>query len=186
VNRRKRILLAAFELFYKTGYARVSMDAVADLAGVSKKTLYQHFENKNDLVASVIAEEHLAVLARIQEKRESSEESAAGCLTALFKEIEEWAAEPKWLGPGFTRLAMELAADADHPVRHAVHQNKRDFESWLTRELARVGVDQPEKLARQVMALIEGGLSLALIHGDGSYITEAGEAAQRLARQDPP
>ena len=46
---RERILQAAYELFYAKGFARVGVDAVAEKAGLTKRTLYYHFKSKDDL-----------------------------------------------------------------------------------------------------------------------------------------
>ena len=48
------ILGAARHLFLEQGYGGTSMDAVAKRAGVSKATLYAHFENKERLFAEVV------------------------------------------------------------------------------------------------------------------------------------
>lgn len=45
-----KILHAASELFTQYGFRSVTMDDVARRAGISKKTLYQHFANKNEVV----------------------------------------------------------------------------------------------------------------------------------------
>ena len=44
------ILKTAAELFLTYGFKSVTMDDIANALGMSKKTVYQHFENKNDLV----------------------------------------------------------------------------------------------------------------------------------------
>jgi AcrR family transcriptional regulator len=49
-----QILMAARELFLNAGYGNTSMDAVAKHAGVSKSTLYAHFENKEQLFGAVV------------------------------------------------------------------------------------------------------------------------------------
>ena len=49
---RKRIIEAASKLFYGEGIRAVSVDAVAEKAGVTKRTLYYHFESKDELVAA--------------------------------------------------------------------------------------------------------------------------------------
>ncbi|HLZ64956.1 MAG TPA: TetR/AcrR family transcriptional regulator [Aliidongia sp.] len=51
-----QILAAARHLFLEQGYDGTSMDGVAKRAGVSKATLYVHFENKQRLFAEVVAE----------------------------------------------------------------------------------------------------------------------------------
>jgi len=50
-----QILDAARHLFLEQGYGGTSMDAVAKQAGVSKATLYVHFDNKDRLFAEVVA-----------------------------------------------------------------------------------------------------------------------------------
>ena len=49
---RERILTAASKLFYAEGIRAVGVDAVAEKAGLTKRTLYYHFRSKDDLVAA--------------------------------------------------------------------------------------------------------------------------------------
>ncbi|GAA4325669.1 helix-turn-helix domain-containing protein [Flaviaesturariibacter amylovorans] len=49
------ILDKARELFFAYGLKSVSMDDIARLSGISKKTLYQHFADKQELVDRVVA-----------------------------------------------------------------------------------------------------------------------------------
>ena len=48
-EKRNAILEAAMQLFPSRGYDGVSMDALAQAAGVSKLTVYSHFEDKEAL-----------------------------------------------------------------------------------------------------------------------------------------
>src|SRR3954469_10540891 len=57
VTGRGRILREARLLFTAQGFAAVSMQQIADAAGVNKATLYHHFVDKEDLFVSVMAEE---------------------------------------------------------------------------------------------------------------------------------
>ena len=47
---RDKILHKATELFLTLGFKSVTMDALANEMGISKKTIYSHFENKTKLV----------------------------------------------------------------------------------------------------------------------------------------
>lgn len=47
---KKNILEKASALFIQRGFKSVTMDDLAEALGISKKTLYAHFENKNQLV----------------------------------------------------------------------------------------------------------------------------------------
>jgi TetR/AcrR family transcriptional repressor of mexJK operon len=48
------ILKAATEVFLREGYARASVDSIADLAGVGKQTVYGHFGDKEHLFLAVV------------------------------------------------------------------------------------------------------------------------------------
>ena len=50
------IVLAAREHFLRDGFAGASMDAIARSAGVSVKTIYGHFTNKDELFSKVMVE----------------------------------------------------------------------------------------------------------------------------------
>jgi len=45
-----KILSASAELFSQYGFKSITMDDIARRAGISKKTLYQHFANKQEVV----------------------------------------------------------------------------------------------------------------------------------------
>jgi len=45
-----KILSASAELFSQYGFKTITMDDIARRAGISKKTLYQHFANKQEVV----------------------------------------------------------------------------------------------------------------------------------------
>jgi TetR/AcrR family transcriptional repressor of mexJK operon len=54
LEKRAAILEAAKDLFTERGYAGVSMDAIAQAAGVSKLTVYNHFEDKETLFLEAV------------------------------------------------------------------------------------------------------------------------------------
>ncbi len=53
-RKRGAIVEAARQAFLENGYAQTSMDRIAETAGVSIKTVYRHFENKDDLFSAVM------------------------------------------------------------------------------------------------------------------------------------
>lgn len=56
MEKRAAILDAAMELFPARGYDGVSVDAIAQMAGVSKLTVYSHFADKEALFGSAVTE----------------------------------------------------------------------------------------------------------------------------------
>jgi TetR/AcrR family transcriptional repressor of mexJK operon len=69
VSERKRdaIARAALTLFTIDGYERTSVDAIATEAGVSKRTVYSHYGDKETLFLSVVRETYEGMLTRIGE-----------------------------------------------------------------------------------------------------------------------
>ena len=46
---RKRLMDAAFHLFTNRGYAATSVREIVEMAGVTKPSLYYHFESKDGI-----------------------------------------------------------------------------------------------------------------------------------------
>ena len=55
MENKERILLKAHELFNRYGIRSVSMDDIAAQLGMSKKTLYQYYADKDELVNAVFS-----------------------------------------------------------------------------------------------------------------------------------
>lgn len=53
-SKREQILQGAMQVFLQSGYAKTSMDRVAAEAGVSKQTIYSHFQDKQGLFRALI------------------------------------------------------------------------------------------------------------------------------------
>lgn len=182
---RARILERAYRLFYREGFARVGMDAIAAAAGVTKRTLYLHFDSKDALAAAVLEHQHERVLASVRRWSPEPPETPEALMAAIFDGIARWARTPRWLGSGYTRLSMELADLPGHPARAVARRHKRAVEAWIAGELLRLGTPEPEALAREAVLLMEGCISLVLIHGDPGYAEAAGRAALRLVDRPP-
>lgn len=177
---KSRIFAAAYDSLYREGFSRTSMDAIASAAGVTKKTLYYHFDSKDALVAALMEHQEERALALFRDWADAEATIPAEFVRALFRKLEGWASRPPWYGSGFTRLTMELADLPGHPAREAAHRHKAELEDWLSTELRRLGQERPAETARQVMLLIEGSMALVLIHGDAAYVAAAGKAAVEL------
>ena len=65
-ERRDQLLRAARETFGRNGFTNTSMNDVADVAGVTKPVLYQHFDSKHDLFHEVLSATAQELVQRIQ------------------------------------------------------------------------------------------------------------------------
>lgn len=55
-HKHEAILKAALELFLENGYAQTKVDAIAERAHVSTRTLYKHFTGKEALFSAIVEE----------------------------------------------------------------------------------------------------------------------------------
>jgi len=60
---RERILQSAQELFFKYGIKIVTMDEIAQQLGISKKTIYQFFETKDEIILEIAQQQCLTFRA---------------------------------------------------------------------------------------------------------------------------
>lgn len=177
---RKRILDAAYKLFRRQGYSRVSIDEIAFAAKLTKKTLYYHFESKDALLASVLETQSELALAAFRTFGDKLRGSPAAITDALFEDLKVWSDTPRWAGSGFTRLVIELADLPGHPARKIARRHKAELENHFAELLAKAGAVSPKDTAREIWLLSEGAISLILVHGDRTYATAAAKAARKL------
>lgn len=182
---RQRILDAAYAQFYRDGFARVTLDRIADRARVTKRTLYYHFDSKDALLGAVLDRQHELALARARALVPADARGAADALARLFADLAAWTQTPRWQGAGFTRLAMELAGLPGHPARKAARRHKATVEAAIAEQLARSGARDAAAIARLAVILIEGAAVLTLIHGGTAYVDAAADAARQLASMRP-
>jgi AcrR family transcriptional regulator len=177
---RLRILDAAFGLFWRQGFLRVSMDEIAARAGITKRALYQHCASKDDLMAMTLAHSSRLAIERLRAFPHAGEPGAF--IDAFFADLSKWASKPQWSGGGFTRVVVELADLRGHPARAIARNHKMTVEQWLADGLATKSVSSRREHAREIMLLTEGAMALMLIHGDRSYSQTAARAAKRLVQ----
>ena len=64
-QRREHLIDAALEVILERGYARISIEAIARTAGITRPVVYDHFPNLNKLLRAVIEREERISLAQL-------------------------------------------------------------------------------------------------------------------------
>lgn len=97
-NKREQILQGAMKIFLHHGYATTSMDRVAFEAGVSKQTIYSHFQDKEGLFRALIER---VTIRRLQAEYQSESELFQGepvpVLTKLANSILRRMEDPEYI-----------------------------------------------------------------------------------------
>src|ERR1700754_3604721 len=177
---RDRIISAASALFYSEGIRAVSVDAVAEKAGLTKRTLYYHFRSKDDLVAAYLIARDQPNMALFRRWFTEADGGLPDKVQAIFRQLARNAGHPKWKGCGFLRTSAELANLPGHPAIKIGAAHKKKFEEWLQITFEAEGVRNGLQLARQIVLLLDGSFAVVLLHRDASYMETAGEAAFSL------
>jgi AcrR family transcriptional regulator len=74
MSTKKNILSSAQELFFKKGIRNVTLDEIASKLKISKKTIYDHFENKDEIVFELVKshlKHHREVIEKLIEKSDN-------------------------------------------------------------------------------------------------------------------
>jgi AcrR family transcriptional regulator len=181
---RIRIVDAAYESFWRLGFRRSSVDAIAARAGLTKRTVYAYFRSKDDLLAAVLQRYEELAEERLKRIGDRLPPDRLGLIDSFFGQLIGWASTtPRWSGSGFTRLVVELADLPGHPARAIARRAKAKTESWLAGRLGEARVKNAPERSREIMLLTEGAMALTLIHGGRSYIDAAARAAKQLVGQ---
>jgi AcrR family transcriptional regulator len=179
---RTRIIDAAAKLFYGQGVRAVSVDAVAEKAGLTKRTLYYHFKSKDELIAAYLEARDQPNLKVFAQWFAAAKGPLPARIENLFVNLAQSAKHPKWKGCGFLRTAAELTATPGHPAMKVSARHKTNVETWLAGALSADGIQDPAELARQIVILMDGAFSTMLVHRQTAYIEAAGRAAASLVR----
>jgi len=179
---RQQIIDAAYTLFYQSGFMRTGVDAIANAAGITKRTLYQHFGSKDELIEAVLEYQHEIALERIRRWADCITGKPDQMVETIFEKLAQWAAGAEWQGSGFTRAAVEFADLPGHPARKAARRQKEEVEKYLVKKFDAQDLNDAEQLVREVLLLIEGCQSLTLIHDNLDYIDAARHAALILVK----
>ncbi|NTY62376.1 TetR/AcrR family transcriptional regulator [Mycolicibacterium sphagni] len=177
---RAAIVDAAASMIYQRGVGATSLDDVLAEAGCGKSQLYHYFDGKSDLVQAVIERQLEMILAAQPE----------------IELVDSWAGLRRWADqiiaahsvPGgpfacpLGSIAAELKNDAAF-----VPSLDRAFSRWeqfLSDGLQKMHdrgqlrrSAQPQRLARSLMAALQGGMLLARIHGDVKILQDSVDSA---------
>ncbi len=94
---KQRIIEESFQMFVRFGIRSVTMDDIAKSMGVSKKTIYEHFEHKEDLLCQCINYHKSLQDTRINEIKKSSE----NVLETIYKIMYEAVSNMQKVNPAF-------------------------------------------------------------------------------------
>jgi len=165
----ERILETADRLFYGQGTI-IGVDTIAAEAGISKRTLYNHFPSKDALI--------VAYLQRRLRPIPIADVPPAQQILDDFDRLERAFAWEGFRGCAFVNAVAELK-DPQHAANAVALQFKELRRQWFRDLLERGGAADPEGLSLQLLMLVDGAIAAALVRKDPA-VARAAKAAARV------
>lgn len=167
----ERILQTTDRLFYEQGIRAVGVDTVAAEAGISKRTLYNYFPSKDELIT--------AYLSRRFKPVPLTDAPPVQQILGNFDRLERSFSSDRFRGCPFVNAVAELK-EPDHAANKIAVAFKDERRAWFRALLLRLGVAAPDSLAMQLMLLVDGAIAAAVVRGDPKVAHAAREAAATL------
>ena len=156
------IAAAALRLFLRDGYERTSVDAIAAAAGVSKRTIYNRYGDKETLFLSVLRETSASMLAKFRDIADAHLTDVTDVeqdLTAFARE----AALTLTMMPDRVALIRLMLTEAPYvPALLREEEGQQTMHATLARALARLAkagtlaISDPAEAAEHLYALTFG------------------------------
>ena len=154
------------------------MDTISAKAGVSKRTLYNRFGGKDELVAEYLRRRDERWRVYLQEQTEGVVDPRQKLLV-VFGAYEEWLVGEDFRGCAFANAAAEIP-DPYHPARIVAQRHKEEVREHLAALAKEAAFDEPEPLAERLLLLLEGAAATAAMRRSGEPLEVARSVALEL------
>jgi AcrR family transcriptional regulator len=177
---RERILGATQQLFREQGINNTGMDQICTAARVSKRTAYQHFGSKNELIAEYLRRHDPNTMPEVFDRTDLTPREQ---LLAVFELPAEFTHDPMPLCP-FIGAAVEIA-DGEHPARVRAREYKKSVAARLTETARQAGAPDPKLLGEQLALLLDGASTQTRTLGINAMPTAAAIASTLITGAIP-
>lgn len=172
------VLDAASVLFYAHGIHAVGVDAIAERAGVTKKTLYDRFGSKDRLVAEYLGARDARWREQLDARLAEAGPDPLARLRAVFAAAATWARDEGIRGCAMVNAHAEIGED--HPAHAATARQKAWTRDLFVGLATAADASDPAALGEQLMLLHEGAVVTAGLHAMGDPFSRALAAAETL------
>ncbi|MFQ9490700.1 MAG: TetR/AcrR family transcriptional regulator [Bilophila wadsworthia] len=126
---RERVLGIAEQMFRQSGVQAVSVDAIAQAAGIKKMTLYRCFPSKEELVMACMDQWEAAFRRIWDQAQDQYPNESARQLLAFFQSIYELVSQPGYSGNVFMHLMTDYT-DPEHHICARVREQRALARTW--------------------------------------------------------
>lgn len=165
LSKRDQIVSQALKLFYQQGFNATGIDLIIKEAGVSKKTLYNHFKSKDELILATLRKRDELFRNNLMRETERLAAEPRDRLLAIFDVVGDWFKEKTFSGCMFINAAAEFS-DLGNPNHILCAEHKRLVREYIRDLATQAGAIDAEELSQQLNLLIEGAIVDAHVNGN--------------------
>ncbi|MBX8475263.1 TetR family transcriptional regulator [Pseudomonas capsici] len=175
---REKIITTAEQLIYQNGIHATGMDLLVKTSGVARKSIYRYFATKDEVAAAALNARDVRWMQWFRTECDKADTPQDRILN-IFAVLKGWFESDGFRGCAFINTAGEVG-DPDDPIRHIARLHKQKLLDYTLELSEQLNVEQPSVLARQLLILIEGAITMARVMGDYSAVDDAREVARLL------
>jgi AcrR family transcriptional regulator len=181
---REKILATAEQLIYQNGIHATGMDLLVKTSGVARKSIYRYFATKDEIAAAALNARDVRWMHWFRTESDRAETPDARILN-MFAVLKGWFESEGFRGCAFINTAGEVG-DPNDPIRLIAKLHKQKLFDYTLELCEQLNVEQPSVLARQLLILMEGAITVARVMGDYGAADSARDVAQLLLKQASP
>ncbi|MBU1331264.1 MAG: TetR family transcriptional regulator [Gammaproteobacteria bacterium] len=178
---REKILATAEQLIYQNGIHATGMDLLVKTSGVARKSIYRYFVTKDDIAEAALKARDIRWMYWFKTECDKAD-TPQDRILSMFTVLKGWFESDGFRGCAFINTAGEVG-DPDSPIRQLAKLHKEKLLEYTLELTGQLNVEQPQILAKQLLVLIEGAITMARVMGDYSAVESAREVAQMLLNQ---
>lgn len=178
---REKILSTAEQLIYQNGIHATGMDLLVKTSGVARKSIYRYFATKDDVAAAALNERDERWMHWFRTESDKGDTPSDRILN-MFTVLRGWFESDDFRGCAFINTAGEVG-DPDDPVRQIAKRHKQQLLEYTLELTEQLNIEQPAALARQLLILMEGAITMSYVMGDSSAADSAKDVAKLLLEQ---
>ena len=178
---REKILNTAEQLIYQNGIHATGMDLLVKTSGVARKSIYRHFANKEDVAAAALNERDERWMHWFRTEPDKGDTPQERILN-MFTVLKSWFESEGFRGCAFINTAGEVG-DPNDPVRQIAKMHKQKLLDYAFELSVQLNIEHPETLAKKLLLLMEGAITMSYVMGDGNAADNARDVAKILIEQ---
>lgn len=175
-SRRDHLVQTAIGLFCEHGFHATGIDMILGKAGVSKKTMYEHFRTKDELIIAALRQYDSQFRNFFMREVEKNASTPREKLLAVYDVAYSWFTQTNFFGCTFINAVGEYSEN-NSPIRAISRDFKTMMRSYMEQLCQEAGAANSKELAAELSLLLEGAIVTAQV----SQTPNAAYTAKKVA-----